>query len=535
MRLSRHVKAAAAVTAVVCSSSLVAASTQAVAAPSSNNESKQFRQAVTPAGIGEHLDAFQAIADANGGTRASGTPGYAASRDYVVQKLRAAGYKPRVQTFQFPFFSENSDAELQRIEPELKNYSNPDDFITVEYSGSGDVTAEVVPVDTTFERTAASTSGCEAADFDGFTEGAIALVQRGSCSFAQKAANAEEAGAGAVIIFNRGTEGDTGSFNGTLGEPLVEIPVVGTSFDVGEELGAEDTTARVATDTTSQTRTTYNVVAETRKGDADRVIMAGAHLDSVPEGAGINDNGSGSATILEMAEQMAKVKKLRNQVRFAWWGAEESGLLGAEHYVADLVENDPATLKEIAAYLNFDMVGSPNYVRFVYDGDNSTGEGAEGPDGSDDIEQLFTSYFDRQGLASSPTAFDGRSDYGPFIENGVPAGGLFTGAEGIKTEEEAKVYGGQAGEAYDPCYHAACDDRSNVSPKAIDEMSDAAAHVLYVLAQNPGLVPDAGKGHHKGHDKGHDKGHGKAKGHDKGKAHADKIRGKHRAGHGHLR
>ena len=497
MPLFRHARGKAAVTAALCATALVAGSTNGVAqaAPDNTNKaSKKFRQAVTPGGINLHLDAFQKIADANDGNRASGTSGYNASRDYVVQKLRAAGYKPRVQRFEFPFFSEGEDAVLQRVTPDAKNYVNPDDFSTMEYSGSGDTaTAQVIAVDTDLSASDTSTSGCEASDFAGFTAGAIALIQRGTCSFGQKAANAEAAGASGVVIFNRGTEGETGSLNGTLGEPLVEIPVVGASYAVGQELGAQGTTARVFTDTTSETRTTYNVIAETKKGNADRVVMAGAHLDSVPEGAGINDNGSGAATVLELAEELAKVKKLRNQVRFAWWGAEESGLLGAEEYVADLAENDRATLDEIGAYLNYDMIGSTNYVRFVYDGDNSTGEGAVGPAGSGDIEQLFTRYFTNKRLTSEPTAFDGRSDYGPFIDNGVPSGGLFTGAEGVKTAAEAREYGGLAGVAYDPCYHQACDDRDNISNKAINEMSDAAAHVLYVLAQNTGLVQDKAK------------------------------------------
>jgi len=495
MPLFRHARKATAVTAIVCASALLVAGTEAVAAPKNdpNAASKKFRKAVTPGGIGLHLDAFQKIADANDGTRASGTPGFAASRDYVVKELRAAGYKPQVQAFAFPFFSENADAELQRTAPSAKDYTLEEDFYTMEYSGSGEGEGPVQVVDTDLSPSETSTSGCEAADFDGFTPGNIALVQRGTCDFADKAANAEEAGATGVIIFNRGTEGEDGPLNGTLGGPGVGIPAVGASYAVGQELAQSGTEARVFTDTTSETRTTYNVTAETKRGNADRVVMAGAHLDSVVEGAGINDNGSGSAAVLEMAQELAKEKKLRNQVRFAWWGAEESGLLGAEHYVADLAENDPATLDEIGAYLNFDMVGSPNYVRFVYDGDNSTGEGEVGPAGSGDIEQLFTRYFTNQRLTSSPTAFDGRSDYGPFIENGVPAGGLFTGAEGVKTAAEAREYGGVAGVAYDPCYHSACDDRDNISVKAIDEMSDAAAHVLYVLAQNRGLVQDTSK------------------------------------------
>ena len=187
--------------------------------------------------------------------------------------------------------------------------------------------------------------------------------------------------------------------------------------------------------------------------------MAGAHLDSVLGGNGINDNGSGSAALLETAEKMATMKKApNNRVRFAWWGAEELGLLGSEHYVADLAENRPAAFQKIALYLNFDMVGSPNYALMVYDGNNSAfpvgPNAAEGPEGSGAIERMFHKFFDGYGTGSDETAFSGRSDYGPFIALNVPAGGLFTGAEGVKTAEQAAQFGGTAGEAYDECYHA---------------------------------------------------------------------------------
>ncbi len=221
--------------------------------------------------------------------------------------------------------------------------------------------------------------------------------------------------------------------------------------------------------------------------------MVGAHLDSVTAGPGINDNGSGSATILEIAEQLAALKytnKLQRQVRFAFWGAEEPGLLGSEHYVANLTDAQRA---KIYANLNFDMVGSPNYVRFVYDGDGSDTPDA-GPPGSDAIEEIFTKYFADQGLASDPTAFDGRSDYGPFIAEGIPAGGLFSGAEGIKTAEQAQLYGGTAGVAYDKCYHQACDTINNLNSKALFEFGDAAAHATLTLAlSKTGLFPDGSR------------------------------------------
>lgn len=499
MRKSRTARGLAAATAAVTTAALIATSTAGVAEAkpqpktSASQASKKFEKAVTVKGVQQHLQALQKIADDNDGTRASGTPGYQASRDYVVKKLRAAGYKPTVQPFDFAFFQENSPGELSRTTPEPRAFAIDDEFDVMDYSGSGTAQAPVTVVDTALTRTATSTSGCETADFAGFPAGNIALLQRGTCDFAVKAANAEAAGATAALIFNRGTTDNDTTLLGTLGEPGIGIPVLGLSYDAGVELAKAGTEVRVKTDTVSEVRKTYNVFAETSRGDAGRVVMAGAHLDSVPEGPGINDNGSGSGTILEVAEQLAKQKNLKKKVRFAWWGAEELGLLGAYDYVDGLVENNPEALKDIEAYLNFDMVGSPNFVRFVYDGDNSLGTGVEGPAGSAQLEDLFVNYFKSRKLASEPTAFDGRSDYGPFIENGVAAGGLFTGAEDIKTDEQARVYGGKAGVAYDECYHQACDDIDNINVQALDQMSDAVAHAVYTLSTSTASINSQAK------------------------------------------
>lgn len=465
-----------------------------------DNTSAKLRAAVTEEGLAEHLEAFQAIADAHDGNRASGTEGYDASAAYVMDVLTDAGYEPTVQEFEFPYFTELAIPELEQISPLAKAYTTPDDFMTMSYSGSGDVTGQVVAVDTTFTPPSKEnpvTSGCEADDFVGFPAGSIALMQRGGCTFGTKALNAQNAGAVAAIVFNTGAEGATDAFGGTLGAPEtpVTIPVVGSSFAVGQEL--DGSTARVFTSTFSEYRTTFNVLAETAAGSDDNVVVVGAHLDSVEDGPGINDNGTGSAGILEVAEQMAEVKP-KNKVRFAWWGAEESGLLGAEHYVADLEENDPAALEAIALYLNFDMIGSPNFVRFVYDGDNSrygTDVAMEGPAGSGAIEQTFHDYFASQDLPSEESAFTGRSDYGPFISVGIPAGGLFTGGDGTKTPEQQLVYGGTAGITYDECYHTPCDDIDNVDRTVLHQMSDAIAHTVLTFAMSTQAVNGEGKGH----------------------------------------
>lgn len=459
---------------------------------SNNNTSEKLRSAVSVDRVVGHLDALDAIADANGGTRASGTQGYDDSVAYVVGKLQAAGYSPVVQEFTFPYFQQLSPSVLTQTSPDSQVYA-ADSFATMTYSGAGNAVGTITTVDTTGTVSATNTSGCEAADFDGFAAGSIALVQRGSCPFAQKASNAEAAGATAVVIFNTGLEGSTGPINGTLGAPGIGIPVLGASYDVGVGLIGENATGTVVVDTISENRPTYNVLAETASGDADNVVMVGAHLDSVVAGAGINDNGTGSAAILAVAESMQKVKTA-NKVRFAWWGAEEQGLLGAEHYVADLAAS--GELDRVGLYLNFDMIGSSNFGRFVYDGDNSAfpvGPGAaEGPEGSGQIEQDFHDYFAAEGLPSGETAFSGRSDYGPFIAEGIPAGGLFTGAEGIKTEEQAALFGGVAGAPYDACYHAECDDLSNVSVESLDQMSDAIAHLTLTYAMNTTAVNGVG-------------------------------------------
>jgi Zn-dependent M28 family amino/carboxypeptidase len=465
--------------------SLGCASAQAADAPP--GQVAKLRKAVTVAGMLRHEQALQDIATANGGTRASGTPGYDASVDYVVAKLKGAGYDPVVQPFDFAFFQELAPPTLARTAPDPKDYVLDTDFSGMTYSGSGDVTANVQEVtDNQFPPGAepsSSSAGCEAADFAGFVPGNVALIQRGTCNFADKALNAQTAGASAVLIFNEGQEGRTDAIAGTLGSPDFTIPVLGTTFAFGQEthdlLASQPVTVHVTSSTVSETRKTYNVLADTKRGDPNRVVVQGSHLDSVVVGPGINDNGSGSAYNLESAIQVAKQHlNVRNKIRFAWWGAEELNLIGSTFYVDSLSD---AEFSKIALNLNHDMLASPNFVRFVYDGDGSD-TGTAGPAGSANIEKVFTDYFDSQGLATEPTAFDGRSDYGPFIARGAPAGGLFSGAEVVKTPEEAAIYGGTAGVAYDHCYHQACDDIGNLNHTSLDQLGDGAATALATFA-----------------------------------------------------
>ncbi|MBN6057529.1 M28 family peptidase [Nonomuraea sp. RK-328] len=227
--------------------------------------------------------------------------------------------------------------------------------------------------------------------------------------------------------------------------------------------------------------TGYNVIADWPGGDPNDILMTGAHLDSVTAGPGINDNGSGSASILETALEVSRqALQPAKHLRFAWWGAEELGLRGSQFYVNNLPAAERAKIK---AYLNFDMVGSPNPGYFVYDGDNSDGVGSgPGPAGSAELEQTLQAYFTSIGVPTRGTDFDGRSDYGPFISAGIPAGGTFTGAEGTKTSAQAQLWGGTAGQAFDSCYHRSCDTTANINDTALDRNADAIAYAVWTIA-----------------------------------------------------
>ncbi|MCZ2263742.1 M20/M25/M40 family metallo-hydrolase [Isoptericola sp. QY 916] len=481
---------------------------------------------VTGERVFRHLEAFQEIADDNDGNRAAGTPGYEASARYVEKTLRKAGYQPERQYFEFDTFDVlDLSVTVPGVEfdpvPMTYSTSTPDDGVTA---------AAVQP---------AIADGCPASDDpeaphdDSWAgvdaTGKIAVVQRGACAFAAKALAAGEAGAAGLIIYNN----TDGALNGTLGERNDGYaPTVGVTQAEGAAIVAAiaaDPALQVSFDLQAVigTAETFNVIAETKRGRHDNVVMLGAHLDGVPEGPGINDNGTGSAAILETAVQLNKKSaKLNNAVRFAWWGAEELGLVGSAHYVDDLVTNDPEGLEDIATYLNFDMVGSPNYTIGVYDANESTFPApVTVPEGSVATEAVFTDYFDGIDQAWVDSEFSGRSDYDAFISNGIPASGLFTGADAIKTEEEAAVFGGVAGEALDQNYHSEGDDLSNVSLEALDIMSRAIGHAAQQLAWSTeavnGVQPGRpchghGHGHGNGHGHGHGNGHGHGGGHHRG-------------------
>jgi Zn-dependent M28 family amino/carboxypeptidase len=461
-----------------------------------NDTYDELLECVTVDGVVEHLEEFQKIADNSTdpvypGTRAAGTDGYADSVEYVAGLLREAGYQVTLDPVEITF---NFPAVLRQTAPVAAEYETG----VFTGSGSGTVEGTVIPVDLNLATgpDAVSTSGCEAADFaaqDWSGDADIALVQRGTCFFGTKAYYAEQAGAEAVVIMNQGNTPDREELivgaDATSVDPPIEgapgpvipgIPVVGASSADGIALSQSGSTAFVEV-LPAESRTDHNVIAELPGQNPDNVVMAGAHLDSVIEGPGINDNGSGSAALLETALMMAETDH-ENTLRFGWWAGEEQGLVGSTDYVTGLSQ---AERDRIALYMNYDMVGSPNYVFMVYDADQSTFPAPEGvpiPEGSTAIEDLYEAYYTLVGEPYDDTEFSGRSDYDAFIRNGIPSSGLFTGAEEVKTEEQAEIWGGTAGEQFDPCYHEACDTIQNLDRHALDVNSDLIAFAMLTFA-----------------------------------------------------
>jgi Zn-dependent M28 family amino/carboxypeptidase len=398
------------------------ASTDGAERRSRERLSVDLQRAVAPAGLRTHLAALQRIADTNGGHRAAATPGFAASVRYVRGVLARAGYRVRVTSFPYVRYVEQLERARQ-IAPVERAFA----VEAFEYSPStpsGGVRGQVV----------ASGDGCEASDFSR-VEGKIALIRRGTCFFAVKSRNAARAGAVAAIVFNN----EDGPLDGTLGSAGA-IPTVAVTRAVGSALAGDGVTVKLEVRAQTIRTSAQNVVADTgaRPG---RVLIVGGHLDSVTAGPGIDDNATGVAALLEIARVLRRLDPTHH-VRFGFWGAEESGLWGSRAYA-----QVAANRRGVVGYLNFDMLGAPEYVRGIY----------RGP-----FADVFEQHFARRGLPSRTIDISGRSDHASFAAAGIPVGGLFSGG--------------------DPCYHRACDRLANVNQRALHELADATAYAVAMLA-----------------------------------------------------
>jgi hypothetical protein len=481
--------AAIATTALVGGSLLLApAATAAVAPGETPND-----LGLTGADVMTHLTELSQISEsfAAEGYRAWDSPGYEAAAEYAEAALEATGaFTVTRDEFDVPY-SEFGEASL-----------------TVEgttYEGSHFDTSEGIDGDYTdaLALPAADAAGlrlgCATTDYAAVPAGAIVLVQRGECTFQAKIETATAAGAGAVFVYNNArpeTEGTTpeSQLTNVSAGPRNEdnSPAATLPQASGDALAAliaaapagEPVEGTAVIEKEFLVGKTFNIIADSIAGDPDDTLVVGAHLDGVAEGPGVNDNGSGSAAILALAERIAASEVPNDKrIRLALWGAEEIGLLGSTAYVDELVADDPAELARISAYLNYDMIGSENFTVGVYDADESSSEApVEIPSGSIEIEKVYTDYFDAIQQPWIDTEYSGRSDYQAFIDNGIPSGGLFSGADDIKTAEQVQQFGGTADVFMDRNYHSPTDTLANVNRESIDIFSPAIGHAAYVLA-----------------------------------------------------
>ena len=407
------------------------------------------------------LETLQGIADENGGIRAAGTPGYEASVDAMAAQLEDIGFAVETPSVSFTGFIELPGASL---EVGGQRFDAPDELHALIYSASGDVTGPVAVL---------GDSGCDPDHFDDVDAGAIVLTTAGGCFRRQQVVNAAAAGAVAFVVGYPG-RGPGEIYRPTLIDPGgITIPVVSvTDGGVTALTAAEGDHAHLAVETERATTTMRNVIASL--GDGASVLMLGAHLDSVLEGPGLNDNGSGVAALLEVARALVEDGVPDGwTVRIGLWGGEEFGDIGSRDYVETSAD-------DVVAYLNLDMTGSLNGATLVYDE-------AGAPPGSEQIARAYEAWFDDRGEPYASVDIGGSSDHFAFGQAGIPTGGLFAGASETGSAAQPAASGSTDGPA-DACYHLACDDIDNVDLERVALFADAtlgAAHALMEAGIEP--------------------------------------------------
>jgi Zn-dependent M28 family amino/carboxypeptidase len=509
---------------------VLAAASAAAAATSSgsstcdqrvNNVPSKLIPCIRTGDLWSYMQKFQRIANANPGadghpSRNSGEPGYKASVDYVAELMKEWGYNVRIQTYHFDYFSFLGLPTFSEVSPSVRNFALVNEWNPAHSMGTAN--AEVQPaggiiIPPTSSPT--SQSGCTSADFNGFVSGRIALIQRGGCNFGVKVQNAQAAGASGVIIFNEGNPGRTSVFSGTLldanNNPFVaQIPVAFTSFFVGQDLynayqkvpsGGTPPAAKLSISAIEKPNAPdYNVIANSKQGDPNNAVVVDAHLDAI-YGAGMLDNGSGSATILDIARMMRKVQPF-HQLRFIWFGGEELGLIGSKYYVNNLT---PTQLSHIGYDLDADVTATPNYVIGILD-----------PAAKDFFGRTVSTKFPDNVYAPSKVSRNQSIDYFNSIGKnhelfspvgtdafsfnvaGIPASGVLTGQDCCKNQHEVDLFGGSIGN-YEGNLGTAdggcvdnpfrwCDNISNNDPSVLTFMSKAFANTVVRMAYDTSVI-----------------------------------------------
>ncbi|HEY9265843.1 MAG TPA: M28 family metallopeptidase [Mycobacterium sp.] len=432
---------------------------------------------VTVDGVYRHLVELQKIADANDGNRADGTPGHQASVDYLARLLRDRGFD--VQTPEFRRLSGSRGGKPALTVSGRDHRVEQASLLTT--TPPGGLRARTLRP--------GRPAGCTVADYGSVSvKGAIAVVDDSGCSIVAKQNVALAEGAVGMLVVSRASPTKPVGAPPSLFSPgyynnlTVPVGIVDPAADAA--LRRTDAPVTLLLDNEPVMTTSRNVIAQTKSGDPGNVILAGAHLDSVRSGPGINDNGSGVAAVLETALQLGPEPTAGNAVRFAFWGSEEISADGSTSYVRSLTEEQ---VDGIALYLNFDMIASPNAGYFTDDGDQSaqTSPVAAGvPDGSAGIERTLAGRLNLAGVRPADLPLGRNTDYAPFLAAGIPVGGVTTGSSQLKTEVQSRLWGGRAGAAFDPNYHTSRDTIDNVDRDALGIMAATAAFAVGTYAQS---------------------------------------------------
>ncbi|KAI9502739.1 hypothetical protein GGI25_004463 [Coemansia spiralis] len=462
--------------------------------PTSDQDEHPHEYALSTDRIREHLTKFLDIAGKHNNSR-SVVNGHAASAEYVISQLQEHGNCDiHVQHFRSPVWKVNQTPKLSVNGRINVDYIFETDFQILRYGGQGAKinNASVAVVH----------GGCVVDNVGDVSDKIAILHPTNKCTIFESAFLLEQLGARAVI-FVRSKRYKTPSWarvriaDWKEGDPLMTIPVLSVTSSVGQviESAAPKIQLDIETDTSIDVVKTFNVICVGRSGDTSNTILVGSHLDSVAAGPGINDNGSGSASSLEIQLTLSRIGfKPHNRLVFAWWGAEEDGLLGSRHFARVLAhgwknkwtEGEAVDVKwnDIALNLNFDMLASPNYIALVHNG-------TDAPEntriGSQRIQRVFENYFARHDYPYQVTDMVGGSDFLPFIDNGIPAGGVLTGAGEFKSIDERREHGGLANAALDTCYHRDCDTLLNINIDALKKMSRAAMYAISTLSTKSDL------------------------------------------------
>ena len=466
---------------------LVVAACSSPAAPPPPPAPAELAAEITVDGVWTRLEKLQELTLAGRGGRAEGSSGYDASVDYVAEALRSSGFD--VQT---PEVDRLALTEPGKPTLTIGSRGYPvDQASLVTPTRRGGVKAVTLrPV---------KPAGCAAADYTGVdVRGALAVVDDTACSVVDKQNAAVARGAvGVLMVSDPGAAGArAGLFPTGYYEQLTSPVAV---IDRAADAALRRTSAPVTLVLDAQTvRVKFrNVLAQTKTGDARNVVVAGAHLDSPAGSPGVNDNATGVAAVLETAVALGGSPQVTNAVRFAFWGAGGAGLEGASKYVAGL---DRSGLDDIAMYLDFDMLGSPNAGYFTFDGDQSSaaspgGEALAVPEGSAGIERTLAGYLNLAGVRPADMPLGRASNYSPFLAAGIPIGGVTTGADQRKSETQARLWGGRAGQPFDPNYRARTDTLDDVNRTALGITGPAVAFAVATYAQStdgPNGVPARG-------------------------------------------